>query len=423
MPVLGEEPIRTRLRGLRAWLYAVIAVGLLATHPAAQSVAAGELTLDTTRSLAELETELAARSGSVGRDAAALGAVSFLRAIEVTLQDRYRTGVATGQGGFSIPVLRLPVPPNPQPEPFRPEFIANLFLSLGTDMAQTRAHLTAARMAPDDRLVIDVAALWFDIDGNGSRGTSEGLLSIAGLALGGPRGGSNAQVPDEGLVVHFDAADLEWLTAYTHLLSAVSEIVLAFDPTEVIADVLESNAAMAEIQGGSPPEAQDRLRGQEALIDSLATVFRALNRVPEQKRIAAARDHLLEMIERNRAFWALVDQETDDTFEWIPNARQQAALGFDLPAETSSVWQQVLADAEAVLKGELLVSHWRTKPGGGINVAKLLADPPAVDIVTWIQGSGLAPYAEKGPLVTSDSYTRFTRMFRGNALLYMVLLN
>ena len=152
-------------------------------------------------------------------------------------------------------------------------------------------------------------------------------------------------------------------------------------------------------------------------------VYGALNEAPDGTRIAAARDHLLAMIERNRAFWALVDEETDNTFEWIPNASQEAALGFSLPDDTGAVWQDVLADAEDVLKGDLLVPHWRTDPGGGINVAALIADPPAFDIVTWVQGAGLVPYMEKGPLVTVDSYARFSRMFLGDAILYMVLLN
>ncbi len=423
MPVYREGTIGARLRGLIAWSISVTSAGLLAALLAVQPVAADELTLDTRASLTELETELAARQSSRGLDAFALGAVSFLRAIEVTLQDRYRTRAAIGSGGFSIPVLRLPVPPNPQPEPFQPEFVAALFSSLGSDMEQTRAHLASADIDPDDRLVLDVAALWFDIDGNGTRGIGEGVLETAGLALGGAMPRATSQVPFEGLVVHFDAADVEWLVAYTHLLSAVSEMVLAFDPTEVIADVMESNVVMAKIQGGSPPKDVGFLRGEEVLVDTIAIVYGALNRVPERERIAEARDHLLEMIERNRAFWALVEQETDNSFEWIPNPRQNAALGFNLPSETSSVWQRVLADAEAVLKGELLVSHWRTDPGGGINVAKLVADPPAFDIVTWIQGAGLAPYVEPGPLVTGDSYNRFTRMFGGNAMLFMVLLN
>lgn len=408
---------------LGVWKLLTVLGYLLVVFAVAQPLSAKELSLDTKRSLVALENDLGTRESPDDLEALALGAVSFLRAIEVSLQDRYRTGATLGGGMIGVPILRLPVQPNPTPEPFTPDLVSSIFASFAADMEQTRAFLSAARIGPKDKLVLDIAALWFDVDGNGRRGESEGVLEVAGVALTGAPLGSQREVPKQGLIVHFDAADVEWLVAYTHLLSAVSEVALAFDPTDVIAEIMNSNRMMAEIQGTSPPVEFSYLRGEEELIDAFAAVYGAINRVPEQARISKAREHLLEMIERNREFWALLEQETDNSFEWIPNASQDASLGFDLPAETGSVWQRVLADAEAVLKGELLIAHWRTEPGGGINVAKLLADAPAFDIVTWLQGYGLAPYFEKGPLVTWDSYNRFTAMFSGNAVLFMVLLN
>lgn len=416
--LVGANPL-----GFGAWKLLAISSYLIVAFAIAQPLAAKELTLDTTRSLVALEKDLGNREAPDDLEAFALGAVSFLRAIEVSLQDRYRTGATLGESMIGVPILRLPVQPNPTPEPFTPDLISSIFASLAAEMEQTRAFLRVARIGPNDKLVLDVAALWFDVDGNGLRGEGESVLEVAGAALTGALPGSQREVPNQGLIVHFDAADVEWLVAYTHLLSAVSEIALAFDPTEVIAEIMHSKQMMAEMQGASPSVGFGYLSGQEGFVDAFATVYGALNRVPEQARISEARDHLLEMIERNREFWALLEQENDNSFEWIPNASQEASLGFDLPAETGSVWQLVLADAEAVLNGELLVAHWRTEPGGGVNVAKLLADAPAFDIVTWVQGSGLAPYFEKGPLVNWENYSRFTAMFSGDAVLFMVLLN
>ena len=399
----------------RALLAAVVLV--------AQPSFADEFTLDTNRSLAALQAELAGLSAPSGAESAALGAVFFLRAVEKSLQERFRTNAGLHQGLIGIPILRLPIPSNPQPEPFEPESIAALFADVDAEMDQARSVLAAATLGSEDRIVIDVAALWFDIDGNGIRSAGEGVLEFAGAMLADPFSGSPAAFPSEGLIVHFDAADVQWLAAYTHLLSAVSEFVLAFDPTDIIADVMASRSAMAEIKGSLPPTRYGYLTGFEQWIDAVAMVYGALNGAPERKRIMAARDHLLAMIDRNRAFWALVAEETDNSFEWIPNASQEAALGFSLPDETGAVWQDVLEDAEAVLKGDLLVPHWRAEPGGGINVAALVADPPAFDIVTWVQGAGLVPYMEKGPLVTDENLVLFSRMFQGDAILYMVLLN
>lgn len=400
---------------------------IIAAAFAMQPAVAEELTLEASKGLATLEAELSALSSPRGVEAAALGAVTFLRAIEGTLQERYRTNAAVGDEFlfFPIPIVRLPVSPNPDPDPFEAKIFADIFDSVAADMNRARAALDAADLASDDKLIIDVAALWFDVDGNGSRGNGEGVLDFMDTALGsGGPPGTPVQVVREGVIVHFDAADVEWLAAYTHLLSALSEVVLAFDPTDVIAEVLNSKSAMLDIRGGGQTDGLGFFGpGDEVLFDTFASVYGALNRRPDQARIAAARDHFLGMIDRNRRFWSLVEAEIDNDLEWIPNASQEAALGFPLPADTGVVWQGVLADAEAVLKGELLVPHWRTFPGGGVNVAALVADPPAFDIVTWFQGAGLLPYMEKGPLVTWDSYRRFQRMFMGNGMLFMVLLN
>jgi len=129
------------------------------------------------------------------------------------------------------------------------------------------------------------------------------------------------------------------------------------------------------------------------------------------------------MIAENKVFWAAIEQETDNQNEWIPNAKQTAALGFALDPETGMAWQAVLADAEALLNGQLLIDYWRISPAGGINVKKMFMDPPAVDIVTWVQGAGLLPYMERGPVITNDSLRRFEDLTPGNPLLFSFLFN
>ncbi len=42
------------------------------------------------------------------------------------------------------------------------------------------------------------------------------------------------QIPPDS-VIRFDTADVAWLSAYTHFLSAFSETALAFDPEPVVA--------------------------------------------------------------------------------------------------------------------------------------------------------------------------------------------
>ncbi|NNF24437.1 MAG: hypothetical protein HKN63_06485 [Rhodobacteraceae bacterium] len=388
----------------------------------AQAALAETVVLDTSQSLVTLEAGFSAKADRSPAEDLALASVVFLRSVERSLQTRYRSNAGIGPSLIDIPVLRLPFEPNPAPEPFEAGVIAEIFRAFDGDMERVREVLADTTMRAEDIVEIDISEIWFDVNSNGARDRYEGMLDVAGAMLVGAfRGQEQTDLPK--LPVHFDAADAEWLLAYTHMLSGFSQIVLAFDPTEVITEVLESAEAMERVKGPIPPTEFSYLRGEEGFIDTFAIVYGALNRPPDKDRIAEAHAHLLQMIQRNRGFWQLVAAETDNSLEWIPNRNQQAALGFELPDDTQARWLAVLSDAEAVLKGELLVSHWRVVPGGGINVAKLVRDPPAVDIVTWIQGSGLVPFMEQGQVVSGESFRSFSAMFQGDALLFMVLLN
>ena len=368
------------------------------------------------------ETGLAATEATLtGTDPAtrfALGGVRFLRAIEKTLQLRYRHNATFDDVG--LPVLRLPVPPNPAPEPFYPGLVTDIFRSVAMDMETAREALAGAE--GEFGVTIDLLAIWFDINENGIRDDGESLFEAMAATLATRPGRVGLDEMPDALPVRFDTADAAWLRAYTHLLSGVSDLVFAFDPTDVITEVLASSDAMKDLRGGtsaslflSPDD--------EYFADLIAILYGAINRTPEAAHIHAARDHILAMIAENRSFWEQVAREADNVNEWIPNATQVSALGFGLPPETGTTWLAVLGDAEAVLKGELLVGHWRLNPGAGINVAKLLQDPIAIDIVTWLHGHGLMPYMERGTLADSRNMRRFERMFSGDALLFMVWFN
>ena len=129
------------------------------------------------------------------------------------------------------------------------------------------------------------------------------------------------------------------------------------------------------------------------------------------------------MIADNQTFWDRVAQEQDNDAEWIPNKSQTSALPFDFPADTGTAWRKVLADAAAVLNGDLLIPHWRMGDAAGINLARLLQDPPPVDLIGMIQGGDLLPYAEPGRLIGWESMARFDALMQGDAGLFMVILN
>jgi hypothetical protein len=158
-------------------------------------------------------------------------------------------------------------------------------------------------------------------------------------------------------------------------------------------------------------------------VDRVAMVLFALSKTPDKTLAVQAHGHFLATIEDNRRLWSMAGLETDNDREWIPNDRQVSGLGFPLPPETGKRWQAVLADAEAALNGEALIPHWRFGAEAGINLKKAFENPPAVDLVTWIQGEGLLPYAEKGRRLSPEAWNDFERLVSGDAILFAVFLN
>jgi len=362
------------------------------------------------------EARLAALADPAPPDLFALAGLRFLRGVERALQLRWETG--TRADWSELPILRLPIPENPAARPFAPADVTTLLTGLAADMDSARAALDTLDTR-DFVLEIAVADLWFDIDGNGARGPGESVADVAGLTLGGSR---MIAVPVAEPVVRFDGADAAWLAAYTHLLSAFAEVALAYDPEPAVQKVIDDSRAIYALWGDTPPDnAFDMMFGRQ--VDRVAMILGALAKEPDAARTQAAHGHLLSMIAENRRFWSLAAAETDNDREWVPAEGQVSALGIIMPPGTADRWQAVLADAELALKGELLVPHWRYGAEAGIDLAKLFADPPAVDLIAMIQGGGLLPYARKGPRMSMASWRDFERIVEGDAVLFAVFLN
>ena len=365
--------------------------------------------------IARTEARLAALPEPTNEELFALAGLHFLGGVEAALQLRWDTGMRADWS--ELPILRLPIPENPAARPFAPEDFTTLLTGLDADMEAARGALNALGDRPF-ALSIRMADLWFDINRSGTRDEGEDLASIAGL-FGGARI-LTVQVQDP--VITFDSADAAWLSAYTHFLSGFASTALAYDPEPAIQRVIDSSAAIYALWGDTPPpNAMDMMFGRQ--VDRLAMVLHALSKAPDAALARDAHAHFLAMIDENRRFWSLVAMESDNTNEWVPNDAQASGLGIIMPPGTGERWQAVLADAEKLLKGELLIPHWRFGAEAGINLKKLFEDPPAIDLLTFIQGEGLLPYAEKGPRMTMAAWRDFERMVQGDAMLFAVFLN
>lgn len=367
--------------------------------------------------IAATEARLATLPSPQPDELFALAGLRFLAGVEDALQIRWQTGV---QADWSeLPILRLPIPENPVARPFASADFTALVDGLGTRMEDARAALGQLG-TQDFALEIALGDLWFDINANGARDDGEGVSDVAGLTLGGARRGGMQAVNEP--VIRFDTADAAWLSAYTHFLSAFVNLTRAYDPAPAIDRILASSEKMKAMWGSTPPSnAFDMMFGRQ--VDRVAMVLTALSQTPDPDLAKAAHAHLLSMITENRRFWKLVEAETDNDSEWVPNDRQASGLGLAMPPGTGARWQAVLADAEKLLKGELLIPHWRYGAEAGINLKKLFEAPIPVDLVTWVQGEGLLPFAEKGTRASPLAWNEFTSMVQGDELLFAVFLN
>ncbi len=300
--------------------------------------------------------------------------------------------------------------------PFEGAVIGTLFAQLRTDMDAAIGDLAAIGDADTVAAPIETADIWFDVDGNGRRDGGEGLADVMGELAG------FGALPN--LTIQFDTADAAWLSAYAHLLAGLSELVLAVDPATEIDQVLQGRRALAALnaEAGAPfGPGFDYQFGDMA--DLAAIVIGTLEGPVDAARTQAAQAHWLAMVADNRRFWARVATETDNVAEWIPNKAQVSVLGLPFPPETGQRWLNVLREAEALLKGDVLLPHWRLADGLGIDLNALLQNPPELNLVGLVQGMDLLPYIRPGRLIGGDALWQFEALIGGNAGLYMVILN
>ena len=372
--------------------------------------------------LSATEARLTALTSLTDEERFTLGGVQFLRALEISFQDRWREGLTDNTG--MVPFLRLPIEDNPAPEPFKPESIAQIFQKASAEMDKAKAILTGIPATSDFGAMITLGDLWLDVNANGTREADEALKALLGRSLAydfsAQDGSTDATSTD--FTIRFDVADAVWLAAYADMLNAFCNLVLAYDPTDAITKVLAARAAMDKLG----PLEQDWLLGGARVPDSLdiiAIVLATLNQSPDKVQMTAVQTHLLDMIAENRAFWTRVAAEPDDNLEWLPNAAQHAVLGIEVPPDAGPKWLAVLDEFEALVQGKKLMPFWRVGPPAGINLAKIFADPPAFDLAGWIQGWAALPYLERGTLASNEAMDAFDQAASGRSMLFALYFN
>ncbi|MCX8509669.1 MAG: hypothetical protein ORN49_12470 [Rhodobacteraceae bacterium] len=394
-------------------------IGLLAAFPAVAQTDSLSQNIGKA-GLAATEAQLAALPTPTDADRFALGGVRFLRTGEVALQAQIRDGLIDPTG--LVPFLGLGVADSMPPAGLsQPDAIRTLLTTALNNLENARAPLDDIAPDADFRVELDLKDLWFDLNADGKRAPEEEALNLLGPAIMGWRW-SERDPAAPAPIVRFDAADVAWLSAYTHLLQGLSTLVLAYDPTDAIT---RSRAAQKKMTDLSAPGPDDfGLNGYfTQAVDSFAVTYWALDQKPDAGRMSAVRAHLQAMVADNRRFWTMVAAETDNDHEWLPNDHQTSALGVTVPQGTGALWLAVLDDLDALLSGKKLFPYWRLGDGAGVNVARFFADPVPIDLVGWVQGEAAIPYLEKGPLVSSASWNAFANLLEGDSVLFSIYLN
>jgi hypothetical protein len=418
----------TRLLGRAAVALAVVAL-LLSALPAR----ALETSAEATRQHLYAGTivagiaELKQRVGADGGDREArfgLGALQFVRAVEHLGEGFYRYGLRAPRT-VGVPLLRLPVPDNPAPVPIGYDDFRALLQTFTDDLGTAEASLAAVGDG-EVKLVVDLMKVRLDMRADGKPGDDETLGRI--LAVIGGRGvGPVKDAP--GLEVKFDAGDAAWFRGYANVLMGLDEFLLAHDfhatfetgfhlffarPKSPLADALAASAAK-EGNGGGWREGTE-------IADAVALIHTISWPVIDAPRRVKARAHLLKVIELSRQSWKLIDAETGDDREWIPNPRQKnVALGLTVSEQELRAWYQFLDLAQAILEGRKLVPHWRFQQG--LDIRRFFDEPKTFDLVLLASGAGAVPYLADGDVISSKEWEDMTRDFAGGFFFHAVWFN
>lgn len=104
-------------------------------------------------------------------------------------------------------------------------------------------------------------------------------------------------------------------------------------------------------------------------------------RIVEPARLDQFRLHFIQVAQLNRETWKLIRAETDNDHEWLPSSKQESVLRMPVREEMIDAWLAAVTEVEALLEGKKLMANIgktdEEDMGKGINVKKLLEDPPA----------------------------------------------
>ncbi len=362
----------------------------------------------------------------------ALAITKFSAALEQLAQSNYRYGVLGNRITQRLPLARLPIPSNPDPQIASYEEARSIVQDFQTNLQATIEVLNAIDSSAV-KLKLFPGRIRLDLDGNGKRDETETLWQIF-------RNVNNGIREDQGrdFEIGWDGGDVHWLKGYIHVLLGLCDMLLAYDETELfehcghlVFDRIKSPFLV-------PQEAVGNFANFElgSISDLIAAVHLLRFKLNDPARMAAAHQHFLQMVSESRKSWELILAETDNDHEWLPNSKQTSLIGIPVGDEVIAGWNDVIDEIEAILLGKKLIPFWRDyagtffggqrevpATGRGFNLKKFFLEPNDFDFLLALQGTAVEPYLEQGELSTPDSWNRLTGVFQGQFFGFAIWFN
>jgi hypothetical protein len=352
----------------------------------------------------------------------ALGVVQFLRAVEGRIQALFRHGFHNDPLGNFL-FSNLPIPQNSKPEPLDYKTARRLLQTWVDDLGRVETTLKKVK-SPQVKLPLHLGLIRLDFDGDGKAEEDETLWKVYARFN---QGANVSQEAAKSFVIALDRGDVDWLRGYCHVLSALTEVLLAHDFEEVF-----NRTGYLLFDGVQPPEPflseskplRDRFDSKE-ILDLVAMIHLIRLPVAEPERLRSALAHMEAMVTLSRSSWKFILSETDNDHEWVPNPKQSTVIpNVQVTAEMVEGWQRFLDEFESILQGKKLAPFWRgNEPRRGINVRRVFTEPRTLDLVLWVQGSAAAPYLEAGEISSTETWSRFNRIFRGEFIGFAIWFN
>lgn len=350
-----------------------------------------------------------------------LGFLTFAAGIEDLAAAFYRHGFNPQRGIAVSPIFGLPTAPESTEVPqalaygdfrtYLEEFVVTM----------DAAHdlLLAASEDRDFAVELDIMAIRIDIDGDGVAGATESIGAFLAQAGGMvPDLELEDELDDMPLSFAFDAADAIWLAGYSQILAFNADFALAHEFGDFFTAIMHRlfPGAGLPMEDYAPSDSLFMDRDSDALLaDAIAAVHTINWPVIDRERLVRTRNRALAVLNLSRRNWEAILAETDDNREFIPSPYQTPVHeDMKITKQMVSAWHDALDSTERVIRGELLLPHWRFS-GVGFDLNLYFEAAERTDLVLLFTGMDALPFLREGDIASAEDFASANEVF-GDAI-------